>query len=201
MTLRHAGRAAPLLAIVLSGFALSGGCQGASNRGGGGAPLTGGPEGPSQSTTPCVLTRIVDGDTVECDPVGRIRLIGMDSPELAQAPFGARAGEALARLAPVGSRLEVEYDVERRDPYDRVLGYLWQPGSQDPLLLNWALVRQGYAVLLTIPPNVNYVEALTEAQEAARGDRAGLWAVDGFACEPADFRAGRCGPGEGTRDH
>jgi micrococcal nuclease len=146
-----------------------------------------------------VLTRIVDGDTVECDPVGRIRLIGMDSPELAQAPFGAQASQALARLAPVGSRLEVEYDVERRDPYGRVLGHLWHPGRQDPLLLNWALVREGYALLLTIPPNVKYVEALAKAQEAAREDRAGLWAVDGFACEPADFRAGRCGPRRGDR--
>jgi len=40
----------------------------------------------------------VDGDTIECSRVGRIRLIGMDTPELSQAPFGARAADALEAL-------------------------------------------------------------------------------------------------------
>lgn len=155
----------------------------------------GGPDLPVRGTTACTVSRIVDGDTVQCDPVGRVRLLGIDTPERGQPPFGREATEALARLAPVGSLLLAEADVEDRDRYDRALRYLWLPGEgeEPPRMLNWLLVRQGYALVLTYPPNVQYVEALTRAQEAAREEGAGLWAVDGFACTPRDHRAGRCG--------
>ncbi len=169
------------------------GCQGTGGPPGSGPALDGRPSGPLGDTTSCQLTRIVDGDTVQCEPVGRIRLIGMDTPEADQAPFGAQATEALSRLAPVGSRLEVEYDVDARDQYDRVLAYLWWVDDDDSTMLNWALVRQGYALVWTDPANVRYVDALTAAQEAARRDRAGLWSQDGFECPPRDYRAGRCG--------
>ena len=117
----------------------------------------------------------------------------MDTPERGQEPFGRLAAEELGRLAPVGTRLLLEPDVEARDGYGRILGYLWLPSGDSLVLLNWALVRRGYAVVLTYPPNVQYSDALTTAQSAARTDRAGLWAVDGFACLPVDFRGGRCG--------
>lgn len=153
------------------------------------APLErGGPPAPVRDTRACVITRIVDGDTVDCRGVGRVRLIGMDTPELSQEPFGTRAAEALAALAPVGDTVQLERDVEPRDRYNRTLGYLWRGG----VLVNWRLVRDGWAVLLTFPPNVQYVEWLTAAQRQAREERLGLWAVDGFACPPADRRRGRC---------
>ncbi|MDT8340643.1 MAG: thermonuclease family protein [Longimicrobiales bacterium] len=142
---------------------------------------------------PCTVTRVVDGDTLDCDPIGRIRLLGMDTPEPAQAPFGARATEALRAMAPPGTPLLAEGDVEARDRYGRALAYLWREMKDGPVQLNWALVRTGYAVLLTYPPNVRHVEAFTAAQAAARDEGVGLWAVDGFACIPRDFRARRCG--------
>jgi micrococcal nuclease len=115
-------------------------------------------------------------------------LIGMDTPETDQAPFGEQSAGRLAELVPVGSDVAFEPDVEARDQYERALGYLWT----DAGLVNWLMVRTGYAVVLTYPPNVQYVEQLETAQRAAREDRVGLWAVDGFACEPRDHRAGRC---------
>jgi micrococcal nuclease len=135
-----------------------------------------------------MVTRIVDGDTLVCTGVGRIRLIGIDTPELSQGPHGQEAAAALAALAPPGARLHVETDVEPRDRYRRVLAYVWAEGR----LVNWALVREGWAVLLTYPPNVRYVEWLTAAQERARAEGAGLWERGGFACLPADRRRGRC---------
>jgi micrococcal nuclease len=113
----------------------------------------------------------------------------MDTPEAGQEPFGDMATEALTNLIPTGTEVLLEPDVEARDRYDRLLGYIWADGT----LVNWALVRQGFAVLLTYPPNVQYVEWLTAAQTAARADSVGLWAVDGFACPPSEFRRGRCG--------
>jgi micrococcal nuclease len=150
--------------------------------------LDGGPTSPVRELRACTVTRIVDGDTLDCDPVGRVRLIGVDSPERAQAPFGSMATDALDGLIPPGGEVSVEADVENQDQYGRALRYVWVDGR----MLNWALVRGGYAVLLTYPPNVQYVDLFRAAQEAAQDAGAGLWSVDGFACLPQAYRRGAC---------
>ena len=112
----------------------------------------------------------------------------MDTPERAQEPFAAMSTDALQALIPPSGEVLVEADVEDRDQFDRALRYVWVDG----LLLNWAMVRTGHAVLLTYPPNVQYVDWLTAAQDAAREEGAGLWSVDGFACPPLEYRRGSC---------
>lgn len=131
---------------------------------------------------------MIDGDTVHCFELGTVRLIGMDTPERNQPPFGTQSAEALTAMAPQGDTVWVERDVSQRDRYGRMLGYLWKGGE----LLNYRLVREGWAVTLTVPPNVQYVDALVAAQRLAREERAGLWAVNGFTCSPADRRSRRC---------
>ena len=71
----------------------------------------GGPSGPVRETRACTVVRVVDGDTIECDPVGRIRLIGVDTPESGQEPFGSMATGALMALLPDDGEVEVEADV------------------------------------------------------------------------------------------
>lgn len=149
---------------------------------------TGGPEAPVRETVRCTIERIVDGDTVDCPPVGRVRLIGIDTPELSQEPFGQTAADALAAVIPVGTTLRLEEGVERLDPYGRVLGYLWHDG----VLVNWTMIREGWAVLLSVPPNVQYADWFVAAQQAARGENRGLWAEGGFECLPRDRRRDRC---------
>lgn len=147
-----------------------------------------GPPAPVRTTSTCRVTRIVDGDTIECSGIGRIRLIGMDAPELSQGSFGEQAAGALVALIPVGTTVALERDVEARDRYDRLLGYVWHDGR----LVNWLMVRHGFAVTLTYPPNVQYVEWLAEAQQRARTEGRGLWTAGGFDCAPVDRRRGRC---------
>ena len=146
------------------------------------------PADPLAAFETCRVTRIVDGDTIDCDTT-RIRLLLIDAPERNQAPFGAQASDALARLIPVGSAIGLEYDVNRTDRFGRTLAYLHTTRGT---LVNEALVRQGYAVPLVYAPNVRHVERIRAAADAAKAARAGLWAVDGFACLPVDARAGRC---------
>jgi endonuclease YncB( thermonuclease family) len=147
-----------------------------------------GPTSPRRETVPCMITRIVDGDTIECDGAHRVRLIGMDTPESNQPPNGAQASAALAAMAPVGSTVGLEPDVEPRDRYNRVLAYVWVGRS----LINWRMVRDGWAVLLTYPPNVQYVDAFADAERRAREEGRGLWASGGFDCRPVDRRGRRC---------
>lgn len=179
-------------AVALVAVACVAACGGGAPAPYGGSPEAG-PSEPVREPVPCILTRIVDGDTVHCDGRGSVRLIGMDTPERGQEPFGRMATAELSRLAPVGTRLLLERDVEERDDYGRLLGYLWLSRGDSLVLLNWEMVRRGYAVVLTYPPNVQYVETLVDAQERARHDAVGLWGVNGFACPPVDYRAGRCG--------
>ncbi|MCS7173982.1 MAG: thermonuclease family protein [Armatimonadetes bacterium] len=96
-----------------------------------------------------------------------VRLIGLDAPETSPNHRAARqAGQlgrslqeilrlgelsraAAGRLAPPGSTVFLELDVQTRDRYGRLLAYLWLP---DGTLLNERLLRDGWAVLLTVPP-------------------------------------------------
>jgi micrococcal nuclease len=135
-----------------------------------------------------MVTRIVDGDTVHCNAIGSVRLIGIDTPELSQAPCGANARDALSAMIPIGTRTQLERDVTLKDQYGRTLGYIWHAGQ----MVNWRMVREGWAVLATYPPNVQYVDSIRVAEQRARADSLGLWRTSGFACRPEARRQGRC---------
>jgi len=102
-----------------------------------------------------------------------------------------RARRLLSRRqiqVPACPDVQLEQDVEARDQYDRLLAYVWHDG----MLVNWRMIREGWAVLLTYPPNVQYVDWLVDAERRAREEGRGLWATGGFACRPVDRRRGRC---------
>ena len=145
------------------------------------------PHGPVVS-----ISRVVDGDTVEISPaidgIDEVRLIGVDTPETShpsygEQPYGRQATSfAASRLG--GGRVALEFDVERMDPYDRLLAYVWLPGDR---MFNEALVRQGYAQVATFPPNVTYAERFRAAQREARQAGRGLWGLPGGQlCQQTD---------------
>ena len=145
----------------------------------------------SASASPCVVERVSDGDSFRCRDRRRVRLIGIDTPELSQGEPGRQARAALARWLPPGTAVRLETDVAPRDRYGRDLAYVWA-GAR---LVNEALVREGWALLYTVPPNVKYADRLERAQKEARAKSAGLWESGGFACAPEDWRRGVCGQG------
>jgi len=142
----------------------------------------------SQQETGCVVLRVADGDTFTCGDGRRVRLIGIDSPEWNQRPFGSRAQQALLSMLPTGSQVQLEHDVSLTDQYGRLLAYVWVGST----LVNEAMVRDGWAMLYTVPPDVKYAERFRKAQNEARTRGAGLWAQNGFACLPKDFRKRTC---------
>lgn len=118
-----------------------------------------------------------------------MRILLIDAPELAQAPWGDRARIALIDLAGPGTRLDAEYDAERLDDFERHLLYLYLP---DGTMVNEEMAARGFALALVFPPNGRYEARIRAAVDAARAAGRGLWAAWGFTCEPRDFRAGRC---------
>ncbi|MEO6056314.1 MAG: thermonuclease family protein [Gemmatimonadales bacterium] len=136
----------------------------------------------------CIVGRVVDGDTFYCRDGRKVRLIGIDSPERGQGAAAQLAARALARLAPVGRAVRLEGDVAPADRYGRSLAWVWAGGT----LVNEAMVRGGWALLYTVPPNVKYVGRLEQAQKEARGRGAGLWGSGGFDCPPRAYRRREC---------
>lgn len=142
---------------------------------------------PAHPDATCVMSRVVDGDTFYCRDGRKVRLIGVDSPERQQT-FGSVARQALIELLPSGTAVRLERDVTLTDRYGRLLAYVWMGSS----LVNETMVRDGWAVLYTVPPNVKYADRFGRAQKEARARGAGLWAQRGFDCLPSEFRRGTC---------
>lgn len=125
------------------------------------------------------LVRVIDGDTVVVRLAdGRqetVRYTGIDTPEFdahtekGQA-FGRAARDANAALLGNGP-LWLGLDREHRDPYGRLLAYVFT--STD--FVNATLVREGLARVLAVPPNEKHLDLLLQLQtEALEADR-GLW--------------------------
>ena len=136
----------------------------------------------------CVVGRVGDGDTFTCRDGRKVRLLGIDTPELAQGEPGRQAHAALRRLLPLGTAVRLERDVAPRDRYGRELAYAWT-GSR---MVNETLVREGWAMLYTLPPNVKHAGRLERAQQEARAVGAGLWESGGFECAPSAWRRRQC---------
>lgn len=133
----------------------------------------------AQFGTVVSVSRVVDGDTIEVSPsidgIADVRLIGVDTPETSGGtePYGAEAS-AFTESALAGQQVALEFDVERVDPYGRILAYVW---LSDGSMFNETLVREGYAQVATFPPNVKYTDRFLDAQEEARIAGRGLWGL------------------------
>jgi micrococcal nuclease len=89
---------------------------------------------------------VIDGDTIIVSGVGKVRLIGVDTPELAHDERPAEPGAYEARQYVIDrakdKEVRLEYDWERRDKYGRVLAYVYLPDGE---LLNEELLTLGLA--------------------------------------------------------
>ncbi|MFA5890034.1 MAG: thermonuclease family protein [Actinomycetota bacterium] len=128
-----------------------------------------------------VVERVVDGDTVIVRASGeriRVRLIGVDTPETVKpgAPvecYGPEASAYVHQVLAEGEEVRLEYDLDRLDRYERTLAYVFR--ERDDLFVNRELVGRGFAVVLTIRPNVAHLGEFAAAERAARAARRGLW--------------------------
>lgn len=146
------------------------------------------------------VIKVSDGDTlvVQLDPnrSEKVRLLGIDTPEMAQEPWGARARAFTEQLA-LGKVVRLETDVQMRDRYGRLLAYAYVGKT----FVNQSIIRQGHAMLLTYPPNVAHVEEFTRAQKLAREEGKGIWnPKDGLDQSPRDFRRQKRDGGDSSRD-
>ncbi|QII10011.1 thermonuclease [Candidatus Kuenenia stuttgartiensis] len=140
-----------------------------------------------------IIVRIIDGDTLKINYKGNeesVRLIGVDTPESkankkAQkdaertgqdistiTAMGKASANFTRGLAKPGDAVRVEFDVQPKDKYGRLLAYIYLANGK---MLNEELVKAGYATIMTYPPNVKYQERFLKAYREARESRKGLW--------------------------
>ena len=121
------------------------------------------------------VTRVTDGDSLVVSDGTRVRLIGIDAPEVESSDcFSSEATDHLRQLAGPGTRVRLVYDTERLDRFGRTLAYVYR--LSDGLFVNLVLARDGYALQLTVPPNVAHAEEFRQAVAEARDANRGLWA-------------------------
>lgn len=121
-----------------------------------------------------MVTRVIDGDTIEIEGGKRVRLIGVDSPEINES-MGCYANEASLYLKNLieGRVVELEKDISETDRYKRLLRYIYIDG----ILVNEVLVLNGFAKSLTYPPDVKYQTKFKDAEGVAREQENGLWGM------------------------
>ena len=136
-----------------------------------------------------MVTRAVDGDTLKLANNERVRLIGIDTPEIHESvklyrdarknkqditviqALGRKSHEFTKKLVE-GKQVRLEFDAEKRDKYGRLLAYVY---LQDGTFVNAEIVKQGYANLMTFPPNVKYADLFQKLYREAREAKRGLW--------------------------
>ena len=133
------------------------------------------------SAAAVVVQRVIDGDTVVLEGGERVRLLGVDTPELkhplAQVRAFAREASDFTRREIEGKNVRLEYDWDRKDHYGRTLAYVYR--EPDGFFLNVEIIKQGYGFAYTRFP-FKFLEDFRAAERAAREGNAGLWSDAGF---------------------
>lgn len=137
---------------------------------------------PTTTSKPAVLdgdkflvSRVIDGDTIELAEGHTVRYIGIDTPETVKPNtpiecFGKEASKRNKELVE-GKYVSLEKDVNETDKYGRLLRYVYT----EEYFINKKLVEDGYAESASFPPDIAKQSELDEAERYARENKLGLW--------------------------
>ncbi|MDC8445777.1 MAG: thermonuclease family protein [Nitrosomonas sp.] len=130
---------------------------------------------------------VYDGDTLILGNNQRVRLLGVNTPEIESRhrpgePGGVAAREWLHNQVR-NRQVYLEYDQEKKDKYNRQLAHVFLP---DGTHLNLELIKQGLAFMSIVPPNLRYAEAFSRAQQQAEKQTLGIWRESGYQVRSLD---------------
>lgn len=137
---------------------------------------------PKGAELTCTLKSIYDGDTLTArcpDGEVKVRVFGIDSPEMGQKPWGEASKQALRSLLP--TRDPIRLKVRDQDRYGRTVAQVFA-GDRDAGL---EMVRQGRAVMYE---QYNNSPVYRQAQSEAKQARRGIWEQPGGQQNPAAWR-------------
>jgi len=124
------------------------------------------------------VSHVHDGDTLHLDSGEKVRLIGIDTPELARdgrpnEPLAIQARDRLRQLVAAShNQVKLKFDTERRDRYGRLLAHLYSPDGNS---FSAQLLKDGLATLLAIPPNLDDLACYARAEKQAQNEHGPIW--------------------------
>jgi len=102
----------------------------------------------SKSEKKGICTYVVDGDTLDVSGIGRIRLVGVNTPEKGESGY-QEAKNFLIEMC-LGKEVYVDIDDKKeRDKYNRILAVVYV----DNVNVNAELLKRHYAEIMYIPPS------------------------------------------------
>ncbi len=120
-----------------------------------------------------LVTRVIDGDTIEIETEERIRLICIDSPEAGNEGY-KEAKDYLESLI-LDKKVKLETDVSDKDKYDRLLRYIYLENGD---FVNEMIVLSGYAEAYPYAPDTKLCPIIQDAEEIAKDKKIGMWYVE-----------------------
>lgn len=130
------------------------------------------------------VSYVYDGDTVRLKSGDKVRLIGINTPEMGRderpaEPLAKDARQALIKLLEKHQyQVSLRYGQQQRDRYGRLLAHAYTPQGES---ISVHLLNKGLASLIAIPPNVNGLSCYARAEELARSHKLGLWRLPNIA--------------------
>ena len=115
------------------------------------------------------VIKVYDGDTLTVEGGEKLRLIGIDAPEIGE-PFATSSRDYLSGLV-LGQKVRIESDKTERDKYGRLLVYLYI----DEIFVNEKMVKSGLAFATPYYPDTSKQEVLETAEVEAKNARLGIW--------------------------
>ncbi len=128
------------------------------------------------------VDKIYDGDTFRTLKGEKIRLLGINTPEIAHTSspgqvMGKKASRALRQLI-AGKVVRLAFDEQRRDTYQRTLAQIY---LRDGTWVNGKLVELGMAHVYTFTPNLRWAGDLMRLEKEARREKRGIWKTKRFS--------------------
>ena len=129
---------------------------------------------------------VLDGDTLVLKDGRKVRMLGINSPEIRYdqrptEPFATVARSALEELTGAGQRVGLRFDVERQDTYGRTLAHVFLPDGTN---VQREMLARGLAASIVVPPNAWGWECYRDAEREVREAGRGMWSDERFRPTP-----------------
>ena len=133
------------------------------------------------------VAKVYDGDTITLKNGERVRLLGINTPEIKSqyrpGEVGGQTAKKWLQKKLSSGEVFLEFDTQQRDKYKRLLAHLFLENGEH---LNKEIVKAGLAILTIIPPNLSYVNELKKAEVHAQKLGLGIWSMAAYRAISVD---------------
>jgi len=127
------------------------------------------------------VARVIDGDTFVLSDSQHVRMLGVDTPELAHLNYPAEAYSDSTKILTGqlidGKIIKLSFDGKSFDIFGRLLAYVWLTdiNGKDSVFVQAELLKKGYARISHYPKGMQYYEIFYNLRRTATKNNLGIW--------------------------